>query len=79
MIIKNNKKCNIKINDKNIEPCQYCNDEPKIIRPENPFNNHLNFQIFNRYICLIDYKYKVDEKFEINYCPICGRKLNDKK
>lgn len=78
MIIKN-KRCNIIINDKNIEPCEYCNDDPKIIRPENLFNNYLIFQIFNRYICLIDYKYKIDEKFEINYCPICGRKLNDKK
>ena len=58
MRIKNNKKhnikinYNIKINDKNIEPCEYCNEEPTIIRPENIFNNHLKIQIFNKYIYL---------------------------
>lgn len=85
MRINNNKKhnikinYNIKINDKNIEPCEYCNEEPTIIRPENLFNNHLKFQIFNKYIYLVDYKYRIVERFEINHCPMCGRKLNDNK
>ena len=85
MRIKNNKKhnikinYNIKINDKNIEPCEYCNEEPTIIRPENLFNNHLKFQIFNKYINLVDYKYRIVERFEINHCPMSGRKLNDNK
>ena len=85
MRIKNNKKhnikinYNIKINDKNIEPCEYCNEEPTIIRPENLFNNHLKIQIFNKYIYLVDYKHRIVERFEINHCPMCGRKLNDNK
>ena len=85
MRIKNNKKhnikinYNIKINDKNIEPCEYCNEEPTIIRPKNLFNNHLKIQIFNKYIYLVDYKYRIAERFEINHSPMCGRKLNDSK
>ena len=33
----------------------------------------------NKYIYLVDYKYRIVERFEINHCPMCGRKLNDNK
>ena len=79
MIIKNNKKCNIKINDKNIEPCEYCNNEMTKIYYEDPYIKWKHIIIENNYLYTIDLERNKMERIEINYCPMCGRKLNDNK
>lgn len=77
MIIKNNKKCNIKINDKNIEPCKYCNNEGIKIYYEDPNAVRGHIKIEDNYLYAIDLERRKIERAEINYCPMCGRKLNE--
>ena len=74
MIIKNNKKCNIKINDKNIKPCEYCDNKGIKFYYENPTLHQYMF-IEDNYLYIIDLERRRKERIEINNCPMCGRKL----
>ncbi len=80
MVIKNNKKCNIKINDKNIKPCKYCNNEMTKIYYEDTRAKHRHIIIEDNYLYVIDLErppISRMERVEINNCPMCGRKLNE--
>lgn len=76
MIIKNNKRCNIKINARNIEPCECCNNKGIKFYYENPTSYQYMF-IEDNYLYAIDLERRSKERVEINYCPMCGRKLNE--
>lgn len=95
MIIKNNKKCNIKINDRNIEPCEYCKGvkdiSNKIFEDGSTYSDTImqvritedplrKIKVLE--VAPVKYKDGVASKniyheFLINYCPMCGRKLNE--
>lgn len=80
MIIKNNKKCNIKINDRNIEPCEYCcGRNANNIYYEDLHIRTSYLKIVENFLYSYDIKNEQINNVEINYCPMCGRKLNDKK
>jgi hypothetical protein len=79
MLIKNNKGCNIKINDRSIEPCECCEDGVKIYY-EDPNVRTKYLRIEDNYLYVFDLEKPRGsqiERVEINYCPICGRKLNE--
>lgn len=75
MLIKNNKGCNIKINDRNIEPCERCGNSVKLYY-EDPHIRTKYLRIEDNYLYTIDLERNKIDRVEINYCPICGRKLN---
>ena len=95
MIIKNNKKCNIKINDVNINSCEYCRGKKdissKIFEDGSTYSDtimqvriaeDLLQKIKVLEVAPVKYRDGVASKntyheFLINYCPMCGRKLNE--
>lgn len=95
MIIKNNKKCNIKINDVNKNGCEYCREEKdissKIFADGSTYSDTImQVRISEeplqkiKVLEVAPVKYRSGEPskntyhtFLINYCPMCGRKLNE--
>lgn len=73
MIIKNNKKCNIKINE---EPCEYyCGRNANNICYEDLHIRTSYLKIVENFLYFYDIKNKQINKVKINYCPMCGKKL----
>lgn len=95
MIIKNNKKCGIKINHKKENGCEYCRGEKdissKVFEDGSTYSDTImQVKISEEPLRKIKtlevapVKYKNGEpsrntyhEFFINYCPMCGKKLNE--
>nr|UVX48930.1 MAG: hypothetical protein [Bacteriophage sp.] len=94
MIIKNNRKCIIKINGVNENGCEYCRGEKdissKIFEDGSTYSDTImQVKIAEeplqkiKVLEVAPVKYRNGEpskntyhEFLINYCPMCGRKLN---
>ena len=97
MIIKNNKKRIIKINNVNENGCEYCRGEKDISNKifydgstysdtimqvriaEEPLRKIKVLEVSPVKNINGEPSKNIHHEFLINYCPMCGRKLNDKK
>ena len=64
--------------------CQYCNEGKPLITVER-LDHTFDYNIYNTFIwrnelitlCEKEQCLDVEEKCNINYCPMCGRRLGD--
>lgn len=59
--------------------CEYCQNEKLLFRQGDDNFDHLYIEIKNSKISIderIEGMIGTEDNFPINYCPICGRKLN---
>lgn len=74
MNIRNNKNCNIKINDYEVKECEYCSKENMENKPIHNMTIETILDDIFLYLCCDCGRHQV---VKINYCPMCGRKLSD--
>ncbi|MCH5352966.1 MAG: hypothetical protein J1E06_05835 [Acutalibacter sp.] len=73
-------------NRKAEKPCKYCTEHgdflsgPIRIRETTPWPTNIFLYSCSKYLQIFNNNVpSIDEKIEINFCPMCGRKLRKRK
>lgn len=61
------------------DSCRFCKDNDDIINCREPFKPEINVFIVNESLVIIEHDpfgNPIEVRCDINYCPMCGDKLN---